>query len=622
MLRSMASHMLQRGRGIVHLAAFVLLAGVGAWALRGPSAVGPASAAASLEARTTLTFKASVLRDLGVELLDATPTADPHRPGGLGFASQVFAPMLYAASPGDFERFDSGELSHAGGFALGFASVRLSLAGFRLRAAEPPRDFELVDRDGRRWFWLDDAHMTLSPDGRELRLRHLDLMISEEFAVQLGRPALVGQFVGVVDLDLPLAPARSVVAQGAPCVPDFGPGLDVDVELSALGAPKQMAREAGVRVALAPSANLRNVGEADVEWYEAIADLDYVDPPDVGPHPFLSMHLYRYHDGVMEQIGQSGVKHAFFATNTGCPCTGGHVLFDGCGDEYGASTNDNPLYLGPRDEVTAWSGDWERVGSHFDGEPVDDFRDHGPVGHDDFEHRLVIAEPALETPGAQYFVEAWYLAADDVDLQNSLGHRRVLPDLQGKVWIFPFLDQGLTQGSILDEVVPPDAPLEGEANTWVDTGEGRLQLAVTTQDLGEGRFRFDYALMNFDFDRQVQSFTIPLAPGVQIEAIDFSASAGGAPWEATVLEETLSWQAPQGEALDWGTLVSFRLEADIVPASGEVVLGTLEPGGEPELLVDALAPIAVPEPSGVALGLASLGGLALRRVASRGRFVV
>ena len=79
-----------------------------------------------------------------------------------------------------------------------------------------------------------------------------------------------------------------------------------------------MAREAGVRVVIAPSATLRNVGTADVPWYPKFhtgVGETYPQPYDRDQHPFLVWALYRQTGEVFEQLAVSEAKHAFFTVN-------------------------------------------------------------------------------------------------------------------------------------------------------------------------------------------------------------------------------------------------------------------------------------------------------------------
>ena len=430
-----------------------------------------------------------------------------------------------------------------------------------------------------------------------LSLENADLLLAPELAALLGRPDLSGTYVGVLDARLALEPGAGAAipapaGQGS-CVGDFGP--PIDLLMLDLGGMTQEAREPGARVAMAPAATVRNLGPGDVQWYRAIAP----DSP-VGPHPFLALHFYRLAGGVLEQIGRADLKHTFFATNTNCPCPGDQILYAGCEDLYGVFTNLNRWHLAPRDEIDALAVTWTSLGSHFDGIPVDEFRSHGGnEAHDAFEHRLVVMEPDLETPGARYFYEGWYMAPGDTDLENSIGRREVDPSFSGATWTFPTVDTGTATGSVLDVMVDPANVQPGEATVLFDTGEGRVHLAVVTSDLGGGVFHYEYALMNFDFERRIRVFGVPLAPGQTVSNPGFSDGDGdpGNDWTPSVGEDQITWTAPPGQALDWGVLHGFRMDVDAAPVGTAARLAPHESGTPLAIAVGTLGPAAFPIPS-------------------------
>jgi len=577
-----------------------------------------------VEGESHLRFDADVLANLGLELAQPRPSAPALREGGLGFRVAKGSSLAFEAPGGDFEGFDALALRHAGGFALRAGGRRFSLDGVRTRAAATPYELVFSDARGRELLFTRSMHALLDPAAGALRLRNADLLLGPELAAQLGRPELAGSYVGVFDADYHFtAAAPGALAQGGACTPNLGP--PVDVLLTDLDQITQMAREAGGRVAMAPRAELRNDGPGDVEWGYAISP-DEQPSGTLGPHPYLALAFYRLDGDVLEQIGRADVKHAFFAVNTGCACAGGNVLFAGCSDVYGAFTNDDPLYLGPRDEVDAFPRDWASLGSHFDGGGTPDVRDHhGDADHDDYEHRLVVQEPDLQTPGARYFIEAWYLSPGDSNLANSVGHREVDPSLGGSTWSFPIIDGGLANGSILDELVAPGSPPPGSDNRWLDTTEGRLQLTVDSRDLLFGDTEYVYTLMNFDYDRGVRSFRVPLEPGhaATLTAVAFSDSDSdaGNDWTASVDAQGITWTAPPGNELDWGGLYGFRFEVDAEPVSTLAQLAVAEPGAPYSLAIRSLGPAAPPVPAlgrglwplGAAASLCAIAWLWLRR---------
>lgn len=537
-------------------------------------------ARASDAGATSIRFEASVLADLGIEVLAHAPAFDVAADSDLAFALE----------DGDFEGFSGGALRHTGALVLRVGGSELVLTGFELRPAANPLELDLYDAAGARWLRLEHPQPRVAPG--ELYLDNVDVTLAPELAQLLGRDALAGAFLGEAQLRIavPAGPGPIVLQGLAPCDEVFT--ADRDVALIALGLISQVAREPGGRVAITYAAQLRNVGTSTIEWGRSI-EPDGL-PADVFEHPFLALRVYRILNGRIEQVGRSDVKHAFFSTNTGCPCFGAQYIYEGCEDTYGAGTNANQLYLAPPEEVTASTGQWTRVGSHFDGVPADDFRNHtGAVDHDAFEHRLLVDDADLQT-GGTYFTEAWYLIRDDVELFNSMGHIPFVPTLVGPTWTFQ-LTAPMENGSVLDEFVDPLSPPPGAANVRVDTGEGRLQLAVQTTDLGGGLFHYEYALMNFDFDRQIRSFRVPLSQSVAVSNASFADADGTAvnDWSIATTPQAITWTAPAGNELDWATLYSFGFDADAAPVDTSTVLGVLEAGGFPDLPVAALGPVAV-----------------------------
>lgn len=506
---------------------------------------------------TSIEFRASVLDGLGM-VVEASATAAPQLPGQLGYAVDDPATLRFVAPGGDFEGFAGGELRHSGELILRTDDRAFVLSDFVLRVAANPLDLELFDTAGRRYLRFEAAQPYVR-DG-ELHVQNIDVTMTREFAAALGHPELTGSYLGRAHLRLP-APSRALEVQPAGAVqcPDVFTA-DRDVALTSLGSVSQIAREPGGRVSLSLSAVLRNVGTSAVEWYASI-EPDSGGGPAIGEHPYLALHLYRLQSGRLKQIGRSDVKHAFYTINVRCPCLGGHVIYPDCEDVYGANTNANRDYLAPREEVSAGTGEWTRFGSHFDDLPVNDFRNHGEGDHDNYEHLLMVQEADLQEPG-EFFVEGWYIVRDDVDLFNSMGSYPISPDL-GMVWTFG-PDAVITQGSILERLIAARAPDAVARAGLLDTGEGRLQLAVVSTDLGGGQYHHEYALMNFDFDRQVGAFEIGLAAGIDATNLEFTDvdRVAGNDWSMTNGGQVLTWTAPAGNEQDWGTLYSFAFDAN------------------------------------------------------------
>jgi hypothetical protein len=541
---------------------------------------------------TTLYFNQHVLSDLGIEIVGTTNQGAGH------FEYYEFevlpeSPVLRVAIPrGSFERLVAGALRHNGGFGVRWDGGYIPLKGFELRPSPELYSFELRATDGSVVFVLDYPHTRYIPESGRLVFINMDLRIAHELALRLGRPDLEGLTVGEGHVITEVVEGGTVPG-GSACIPDFNG--QVDVELTGLDKLFEVFHDAE-RVAMAPSAELGNVGTADIEWFQSIAPDSYGGQSTLGQHPYLIMHLYRSSGGVLQQIGRSDLKHAFFSANLDCPCPADQVLYTGCLDLYSTSTNAWRSRLAPRDELTSSTGDWTSLSSHFDGSPIDDFRDHDEGDHPDpFEHRLTATTDDLLTPGASYFIEAWYLAKGDIDIFNSMGYRGVAPQ-QGILWSFPFTEPGLNQGSVLDAWIDPAAMPPGSSSTAVDTGVGHLKLAVQTSPLDDGFYHYELALMNLDFDRQIRSLSVTLPTGGAVRTPGFNDvdDDDGNDWQLTVDANTATWATDEGEpagnALDWGTLYNFRFDTNVVPADGELTLGILEPGDPSTLQIAARLP--------------------------------
>ena len=533
----------------------------------------------------SVSFNFDVLRDLGVELLDPRTTAVSVRPetDSLGFAARADQSLRFAATGGSFEGLTDGTVAFEGGFDLAFPDgSQVSLRGFALKALSGGRPFELLGTDGAGVFYLDFAHAWVRPELERLEMRNMDLRLSQASAERLGRPGLTGLAVGQVDfLARAPVPAGVEIGDGGCSVT----GGDVDVALTALDDLSQMAREAGVRVALALSASVRNVGQATVEWYRAIT-------PDgqVGAHPYLVMHIYRLKDGRFEQIGRSDVKHAFFAVNSGCGCPGGHLFYANCGDIYGTGSNSNRTHFGPRDEVNSVTGAWTSLGSHFDAVPVNDFRDHGGnSAHDSFEHRLVVAEPDLQDGSARFFAEAWYLAAGDINIFNSMGRREFEPKLEGSFWDFLFLDATMLSGAAIDAWPAAEGPGAASTDEPFNAAGGQGRLSIRVEPQPDGGFRYEIGLMNFDVNAGLDELRIPLPDDITVSDLTFfdGDDDPANDWTPVVAPTELRWQAGSGEEQGWGTLFSFGFYAESRPQAVTAQVGVV---GASDLAVAGLAP--------------------------------
>jgi hypothetical protein len=149
-------------------------------------------------------------------------------------------------------------------------------------------------------------------------------------------------------------------------------------------------------------------------------------------HPYLIWNLYRTNsDGRLEQIGRSGVKHAWLTTNGSCLDStaehDSHILGRGCLDTYGTGNNDTSSDLGPRSEIVPATGIWGRCGSIYD-PGCHGSQTASPNGS--YDQRMIVKEQQISptvNPGASYLFESWYVAREDVNIYNSMATRSGAP---------------------------------------------------------------------------------------------------------------------------------------------------------------------------------------------------
>jgi hypothetical protein len=506
-----------------------------------------------------------LVRTLGIEAPSAVLDADGRLsvPLRLSGRLELFAPRSL------FRDLAGGEIRLESPAVLRLGDAEVPLEGITVRRGPEERTLALVGSDGRPLFEGDQMHFTVDRDAGRVRLFNIDLRLTAESAALVGEARFAGVAVGVLELTLDAAipPGEPPEPSGACTSPSWGAPSN-DVALINIGSVQQPAREGSFptgRIAVVPSAMLKNVGTTDVPWHPKFSGT--FPPYGNDQHPFLVWNMYRIANGAIEQIGRSPLKHAFLTLNTACGCPTGNILWASCEDTYGSGTNDSLENLGPREELTAHTGVWERCHSLFDPD-CNGMPDAAPLRASPMDRRMAVAESDLRTPGAAYYVDAWYVVRDDANIFNTMGHRRVTP-AGGATWTFSLSGYPFSQGPAIDEWVDPDAPGPGAESVLLDTAFGRMKLAVRATDLGGGQWRYDYALMNLDFDPRVKMFSVPLPPGSVVTDVGFH-DADRDPandWIVTV-SRRIAWRAPSAAATqDYSTLLSFHFTVNAAPTA-------------------------------------------------------
>lgn len=371
---------------------------------------------------------------------------------------------------------------------------------------------------------------------------------------------------------------------------------------------------------------------ADVPWYgkftSAPNNANYNYPyQGHDQHPNLIWSLYRREvDGRITQIGRSGMKHAFLTTNStasnpsdNCGTeNGNHVLGRACQDTYGTGNNDATSDLGPTRELMPAFGIWGRCGSVFDSNC--DGVEVAPSGS--FSNRMLVDEadlPAVAS-GVSYLFESWYIVRDDIDIYNTMATRGVVPSWSGSSWSISNATQdspdAYALGSAIDRWVPANSITPSAVNQELNVarsviagttpGEsiyegGHAKVAVKVTDLGDGHWRYDYVVMNFDYARSAttgvesthtlrvlrnhgfKSFSVQRDANATISNVEYAdGDSVRADWALVDDGNRLTWSAPNDAAsLDWGVMTRFSFVADAPPRSAQVTLDVTEPGVPP-----------------------------------------
>jgi len=339
-----------------------------------------------------------------------------------------------------------------------------------------------------------------------------------------------------------------------------------------------------------------NLGDENLLWGNAW-----------GNTPSVGFNAYRIHDGRMLQIGQSWSKIARGASaGSGCgiPCNGvgGTLLGSGCRDVYSAAFNGMVQNLARRSGIDAYTGEHAVVTGS--GDPI--FA------------RLQVPAADLNSasfPSAQYFVEGVYVGADDALAGNALNnasHRRATlsgplslnlagSTVAGQAAIYEWAASGGEAG------VPDPLVLTQELDI---PDEGRFIVADKVRDLGNGWWRYDYAVFNLNSDRAGGSLSIPLPAGAAVANVGFhdvDYHSGEiydvTDWTVTLGDGQVRWAGPQtfaqnpnANALRWGTMYNFWFDSSRPPVKGEAVLGLFKPHTPQQVAFSARVPSAPSAP--------------------------
>ena len=528
------------------------------------------------------------------------------------------------------QSFTGGSLQMRGGYTIGLRDgSTIDLRDLTLRVnAKDSNVLDVVSSDGKVWFYTDRIMFELADNNHTLAIRAADLRITPALAARIGAPESAGWEIADMAFNTQVTVAGSnepIAVNGRVCTPFPWPNVDVPgvpgakyqgdlfmqtFSVTTVGclscngttgtasfAPTSSLinnRNNGSLVATVPGDPLGTstaLYTGNIAWYTKFTGSppNYNEPYKNDQHPYLIWNMYRVNaDGSIEQIGRSGVKHAFLTINAGCEdsCNNSHSLGLGCGDTYGSGNNDSPWDMGPRSEIVAATGIWGRCGSIWD--PSCTGQDNGNNGNDTWTQRMKVIESQLDptaNPGATYKFESWYVARDDINILNSMATTTVVPHYNSGSHTWSLSQSGYRLGPAIDRWVDPSSPGTSAMNSSITNGEGHAKVAVKVTDNGNGTWTYNYAVMNLDFARAIvqaqtngpdprvvsnkgfDSFSVPIPAGATVSATQFRNGNTGntGAWTASVGSNAVTWSAGSQPTLDWGTMYSFSMTVNASP---------------------------------------------------------
>jgi len=556
-----------------------------------------------LDGEMTIAWDDEALARLGgsVVALDKTQPDDATQPASFAFTGSVST-----TKPADGQEHLTVE--HADLRAHG--AVMLAIAYQRIPFGNPQLS---VDASGA-WVlrsMLDpgvEPNITFRVESTQLEFRPREesfrmtgaMYLTPQWAVRLDVADDLGRQIGTVTIVATVVPAErrpsdSGERQKVGAATGGEPAIGPDVIVGALQSVRFWGSNFSNVAAFSVGTTSCNIGDAPADW---IAHTDR--------HPVIAQNMYRLQDGRLEQIGMSWVKHGFFAVSQSL-CSGpgncagdpsGRHLGVGCSDPYSAALNGQSSNMSPRSDVNPHTGVFPYPWTAPPPEPLIGRRIQVPV------YDLV---PSMN-PGAEYFVDGYYMSPDDAEAgnqDNNASWRRMV--VSGGLGSLSFVLNGPTMR---------EEPAIRIWGTWetgvVDTdvrvpGEGLFFLAAKARDLGNGSWRYEYAIQNLNSDRGARSFRLPIEPTATVSDIgfhDIDYHSGepfyGTDWTAIVSNGSVSWSTgsfaenPNANALRWGTLYNFWFDADVSPQETEVTIDLFKPGALTSVTASSVGPAHAP----------------------------
>src|SRR5438874_141927 len=540
------------------------------------------------------------------------------------FPILVFNDLLRGLQPGSMTlalQNSSSAGVNAPGYSNLPAALNSSLKRLSVEKLSSGQGFDLAVRDsntGFTFFNIEGHNYNYDAAAQSFTITGGRLLMSKQFASTLGIPSEAGSIAGTISIGAAMQPAEiTQVADGQaqsmmmpplqhalnPGTPNLVPGPDVIVgDIESVEQPQGAVN--GNFVGLGVGTVSCNNGDQPIDWH----------PMPNTNHPVIPQNLYRMsgggdHTERFEQIGQSWMKHAFFALeeficgtcNTSPPCVTGDQLCPGCADTYVASLNYDQDLIGSR----AWVNPFTGV---FPSNP--DPNNHAGHNHTGTSHRVTVATSDLipaQNPGATYFAEADYISPTEYtwcqahpgqcNMYNNVSYRPFT--VSGGPTTFTFGAAGLT------------VRMQPAIQTWASTGatvaqvepdpgnDGIWFMGYKVTNPSAGIWHYEYALSNENLDRAIQSFSVPVG-GANISNIEFHAPPqepawpndgtfnnqgySSTPWAVDQSGGSITWSTEtfatnqNANAIRFGTLYNFRFDADQPPQTANATVGYFKTG--------------------------------------------
>jgi len=553
------------------------------------------------------------------------------------FSVLVFNDQLRGPEPGSIALVPAAG-ANAPGYSLP-VTLSASLKQLVIEKLSSDQSFDLAVRDaktGFTFFNIEGHQYDYDATGQLLSITGGRLLISKEFASALGRPADVSAAVGRISIGAAMQPIEiDQLVNGEPKsmampplqhgvgseTPTLVPGPDVIV-----GDLPEMAQYGNDTVShlvgLGVGTTSCNNGDQPFHWF-ALPQTD---------HPVIPQNLYRMSGGAtnderFEQIGQSWMKHAFTAlegsvcgTCNTSGCTTGTNLCPGCSDPYGSSLNASQTGIGSRAWLNPFTGVFPSTANS-----------HSGHSHTGTSHRVTVASSDLnpaQNSGATYFAEGQYLTPHEYawcqshpgqcNMYNNASYRRF--NVSGSGDNYTFSSSGSTVR--MQAAIKAWQTLGGATVNQIEPdpgNDGIWFMGYKVSNPTTGVWHYEYALYNQNLDRGIQSFSVPLAPGVNISNIGFHAPRqepgwandgtfnnqgySSTPWTVMQDGSSITWstetfaQNQNANAIRFGTLYNFRFDADQPPQSASSIVGFFKTGSPMMVAIQAPMGGGTPTPT-------------------------